>query len=88
MIRLDGATARARLEKRDLLRLGMKYEDVERIFRGSKLDIAILGHLTIRWYHEFGVRVIFDSAGKVLDYFHIPKTTAKNIQAEPIPWDF
>jgi hypothetical protein len=32
--------------------------------------------------------VIFDSAGRAIDYFYIPRTTVKSIQAEPIPWDF
>jgi hypothetical protein len=31
------------LEKRDLLRKGMKCEELERVFHGSKLEIAVLG---------------------------------------------
>jgi hypothetical protein len=74
----DGANASACLEKRDLLRKGMKYDEVERISRGSKLDISILGSLTIRWYHELGVRVIFDPAGKVVDYSYLQGQQEKN----------
>lgn len=55
-------------ERYKLVKRGMNYSDVTKIFRCSRMDIAVFGGAsTVIWYPEDRVRVTFDSDGLVID---------------------